>query len=230
MSCPNCGASIPAGSPGCPNCGAGYGPPAGDLPPAVPARTYDLQGLATALTVMLAISALTALIGIAAGMILIITFLVSVPITIVFLIWFYRARQNAGHLDWRQRWSPGWAIGGWFVPVCFLWFPYQIMADIWRAGLAAENRKQLAYLPGAWWACWCLAWFTGYRRPPAGSGDSSATVAVHGSTFGLYFGGSAVSLVFGAAAAVLLALIVRRVSAGPVGTGLPGLSRRRAAQ
>jgi hypothetical protein len=117
-----------------------------------PARTYNLQGgLATALTVMLVIDALAALTGLLTGVTQLLAALLAVPIMIVFLTWFYRARQNAGYLDWPQRRSPGWAVGSWIVPIGFLWFPYQIMADIWRAGLPAEQRKAFAYLPAAWW-------------------------------------------------------------------------------
>lgn len=197
---------------------SGYPAYPGYPPPVIQARTFGLQGLSTALAVMLGLNAVTALLGIAFAPILIITFLLMAPIVIVFLIWFYRARQNAGRLDWRQRWSPGWAIGSWFVPICFLWFPYQIMADIWRAGLPADKRRQFAYLPAAWWACWCLAWFTGYRSSgTVYSGNTTGTTASNGRFIGVFFDGTKLSLMFGAAAAVLLALIVRQVWAGPVG-------------
>ena len=52
---------------------------------------------------------------------------------VMFVVWFYRARVNAEGHGWPQRWSPGWAIAGWLVPVVNFWFPFQIMADIWRA-------------------------------------------------------------------------------------------------
>jgi uncharacterized protein DUF4328 len=161
----------------------------------MPVRSYNLDSLASALVVMLVITAVTSLVGMLFTPILIIMFLLLVPLVVVFLIWFYRARQNAGHLDSQQRWSPPWAVVGWFVPIYFLWFPYQIMADIWRAGHPVSGRAKFRFLPAAWWACCCLAWFTG-----------------------LVFGGTVPSLVFAAAAAVLLAFIVKRVSDGPVGS------------
>ena len=42
----------------------------------------------------------------------------------VFLVWLYRASGNAHASGCPQRRSAGWAVGGWFVPVIFLWFPY----------------------------------------------------------------------------------------------------------
>jgi hypothetical protein len=240
QTCPSCGAvaSPPAGPqgsyPGDPPGGyppgpAGYpgyppAPPGGypGYPPSgpMPARNYDLDGLANALAVMLSISAVISLIGALFGVILIFTFLLLLPTTVVFLIWFYRARQNAGHLDSRQRWSPGWSIFGWFVPICFLWFPYQIMLDIWRAGLQAPQRAKFPFLLAAWWACWCLAWFTGYRRGTLtsyGTSGSPATSFTTTHNYSLDFGGTQLSLAFAAIAAVLLALIVKRVSGGLVG-------------
>jgi hypothetical protein len=50
-----------------------------------------------------------------------------------FLTWLWRARQNAERLTHvRHRWSRGWTIGAWFVPVMNLWSPRQIVDDVWR--------------------------------------------------------------------------------------------------
>jgi hypothetical protein len=185
----------------------------------MPPKSYDLDGLASALAVMLPINAVVSLIGVLFEPALVIMFLLLLPITVVFLIWFYRARQNAGQLDWRQRWSPSMSIFGWFVPICFLWFPFQIMLDIWRASLPGPQRAKFPFLPAAWWACWCLAWFTGYRHTVASSGanSSAGTTLATSHTDSLVFGGTQLSLVFAAMAAVLLRLIVKQVSDGLVG-------------
>ena len=177
----------------------------------MPVRSYSLDGLASALAVMLAITAVTSLIGTVFEPVLILMFLLLLPLTVVFLVWFYRARQNAGFLPGRQRWSPAWTVFAWLVPICFLWFPYQIMADIWQAGQPISERSTLRFLPAAWWACWCLAWFTGYHHVTTSSPGSFS------SSYTISFGGTVPSRVFAAAAAVLLALIVKRVSYGPVG-------------
>jgi hypothetical protein len=51
----------------------------------------------------------------------------------VFLTWLWRTRVNAERLCRAQhRLSRGWTIGAWFVPVVNLWFPRQVVDDIWR--------------------------------------------------------------------------------------------------
>ena len=223
MLCGNCGVTVPAASQTCPNCGAVAGPaggypgytPSGLLPP----KSYDLDGLASDLAVMLAISAVISLIGVVFQPALIIMWLLLLPTAVVFLIWFYRARQNAGQLDWRQRWSPNWSIFGWFVPFCFLWFPFQVMLDIWRAALPGPQRAKFPFRPAAWWACWCLAWFTGYRHTVGSTGadGTAGTTVTTSHSYSLVFGGTQLSLVFVAMAAFLLRLIVKQVSDGPLG-------------
>ncbi|MEU9079293.1 DUF4328 domain-containing protein [Kitasatospora sp. NPDC048538] len=66
-----------------------------------------------------------------AGTIHLVAFLVS---AVVFVNWFQRVRANAGVFDpLGHRFSQGWAVGGWVVPVGTLWIPRQIAGDIWKA-------------------------------------------------------------------------------------------------
>jgi hypothetical protein len=44
-------------------------------------------------------------------------------------VWSNRVAANARDLGYPARRSPGWAAGGWFVPVVNLWFPYQSIVD-----------------------------------------------------------------------------------------------------
>jgi hypothetical protein len=78
-------------------------------------------------------------------------------LSILFVVWFYRARINAEWHGYPQRRARGWAFWGWIVPIANLWFPFQIMSDIWRAGLSAEQRRKTAWLPALWWTCWLLS-------------------------------------------------------------------------
>lgn len=132
---------------------------------------------------------------------------------VLFLNWFYRARTNASLSAWPQRWSPGWAIGSWFLRPVLLWFPYQIMTDIWRAGRppGPRDRPPNAVLPGLWWASWTLAWLTAFQH------TTRTTASGTSSSYALNFGGTSPSAAFVAAAAIMLIVIIRKVSAGPVG-------------
>ncbi len=121
---------------------------------------------------------------------------------VMFVIWFYRARVNADGHGWPQRRSPAWAVWVWVAPVFNLFFPFQIMADIWRAGLPAEARGDRATLPGIWWTC-LLAFFL--------LSSFTAGPASH-----VWIVGTLIKIT-GVLAEIMTALLVHRVSSGPLG-------------
>ena len=218
MSCDFCGARYPAGA-DCPQCGAQPRRPAGFLP---------LRGLGNALVALLGltIAAIAATLSLrqlgetglrwhdtvvshwfatfGRGTMLV--------LAIPFFVWFRRARINAERHGYRQRRARGWTFWGWIIPIVSLWFPFQLMGDIWRAGLPAEQRDKMAWLPALWWTCWLLSGVAFGRQ------TSSVLVAGSSSRFGDAW---SASLYFLAAAGVLLIVIIRRVSGGPVGSALP---------
>jgi hypothetical protein len=54
--------------------------------------------------------------------------------SILFLIWFHRAYKNLRPLGAvNLTYSPGWAVGGFFVPFLNLVRPFQVMREIWKA-------------------------------------------------------------------------------------------------
>lgn len=233
MFCGVCGNHNPADAVACLRCGNITAPvanglqstPQGGLMP----QAYSLTLLGNILTVLLPITALLWLLHLSdtgtapasyqtgtsvhVSTIGLLLGAVMVAMIVLFLTWFYRARKNAGLSTWRQRWSPGWAVGAWFLPPVFAWFPYQIMADIWRAGRPPDRRVGAAnaVLPGLWWALWVLAWITSFQYQHVESANISVT------HYNLNFGGTTLSATFAAAAAIVLAVIVRMVSTGPVG-------------
>ncbi|MGP4002961.1 protein kinase domain-containing protein [Streptomyces sp. 8N706] len=63
--------------------------------------------------------------------------LISLATIVVWPVWFRRLHINAELLAPRgQRFSRGWAVGSWFVPVAQLWIPKQMVNDIWRASVS----------------------------------------------------------------------------------------------
>jgi hypothetical protein len=59
--------------------------------------------------------------------------LVALAIFVLLVIWLYRAAKNNEALGRQNpRLGPGWAIGGWFIPVANLVIPFIIMDDVWR--------------------------------------------------------------------------------------------------
>ncbi len=133
-------------------------------------------------------------------------------LSILFVVWFRRARINADYHDYPQRRARGWAFWGWIVPIVSLWFPFQIMGDIWRAGLPVSRWRRTAWLPALWWTCWLI------------SGLSFGGQTMSSNLYGvphIAAGSQAFSLAFLAVAGALLIPIIRQVSYGPVGSPPP---------
>ena len=60
---------------------------------------------------------------------------------VAFLVWFHRAHKNLSAGGLRDlRYSPGWAVGGFFVPFLNLVRPYQVMKEVW-AGAAMLSQE-----------------------------------------------------------------------------------------
>jgi hypothetical protein len=102
----------------------------------------------------------------AAGVALLMGYLVIGPLT--FIPWFHRAYINLPRLGVaRLRFSGGWAIGGWFVPILNLWRPKQVANDIYRGSqLGAEVNPTFVAGPVAplltwWWALFLIQGFVG---------------------------------------------------------------------
>lgn len=67
---------------------------------------------------------------------------VNLAVGITYLVWLYRARDNAERLSpWPHRRSRAWLFWGWLVPIVSFWFPYQIVADIRAASLQGEHNN-----------------------------------------------------------------------------------------
>jgi hypothetical protein len=73
---------------------------------------------------------------------------------IVSLVWVFRVARNAKYLEGSpQKFSPGWAVGWYFIPVATLWKPFQAMAEIWRRSAWPVQRAPDGLL-GWWWTLW----------------------------------------------------------------------------
>jgi Domain of unknown function (DUF4328) len=73
---------------------------------------------------------------------------------LLFVGWLYCARVYADGTGWPQRHARAWVVGAWLMPALTLWYPFQFVADVWRASLPASRRSARAVLPRIWWACW----------------------------------------------------------------------------
>lgn len=123
-----------------------------------PARTIDIDG-GDGLSLWLMFQSLIALCGFAA----------LIAAIVLFLVWLHRAYANLSALrSESNEFSPGWAIGWWFIPFANLVKPYQVMRSLW-AESDPDVDLEMGFLtsvqagaPGfmmVWWVLWLLSNF-----------------------------------------------------------------------
>lgn len=90
---------------------------------------------------------------------------IAITTIILFSMWIYRSNFNARQLGARgMKFSPGWSVGYYFIPILWFWKPYQAMKEIWRASRAPASWESVtrgAVLPWWWFfflfpPCWAM--------------------------------------------------------------------------
>lgn len=86
---------------------------------------------------------------------------VSIFTWVMFLVWTHLAAKNVRAFGQEGlEYTPGWAVGWWFIPVASMWKPFDAMREIWRAsdpetvGRGASKSWRESVVPGvltAWW-------------------------------------------------------------------------------
>ena len=98
------------------------------------------------------------------GITAILQFVNLVILIVLFCIWIYRANHNARQLGATDmQFSPGWAVGWYFIPIAHFWKPYQAMREIWQASADPAHWQQQprrTILP-LWWTFFLLSNFIG---------------------------------------------------------------------
>ena len=103
---------------------------------------------------------------------------------IALVLWAHRAYANLHRLNQtpRPRHSEGAAGWGWFVPIMNLWYPYQVLKDLWMLTQRyaqpdeAPRYERDNSLIGGWWALRIFTIFAsrGIRAPA--DGDTMAQI------------------------------------------------------
>lgn len=101
--------------------------------------------------------------------------LLQIPVflgtAVTFLVWFYRAHRNLTALGGRElKYTPAWAVGGFFVPFLNLVRPVQVMREVWHgsdpsgierdlspAGPSIRRQLGTPQLVVSWWALFVLS-------------------------------------------------------------------------
>ncbi|MBA7477747.1 hypothetical protein ES707_13161 [subsurface metagenome] len=89
---------------------------------------------------------------------------------ILFLMWIHRAHRNLPSLgNTNLKYSPGWAVGWFFVPILSWWKPYQVTTEIWKASdpttdikdSTAWQKSPASSLVSSWWFLFLVSIFIG---------------------------------------------------------------------
>jgi hypothetical protein len=79
---------------------------------------------------------------------------------VLFISWLFRVRTNAeASNDRPHQWGRAWLVFAWIIPIGNLWWPKQLVDDIWVVsdpGLLAGPPGRRSWLVRAWWAAWVL--------------------------------------------------------------------------
>jgi hypothetical protein len=94
--------------------------------------------------------------------------LVFLTTAVIFLMWIHRAYRNLPALGaCNLKYSPGWAVGGFFVPFLNLVRPFQVVREIWKdsdPNLTDDSSWQstsTSPLIGWWWAFFLISGLAG---------------------------------------------------------------------
>lgn len=101
------------------------------------------------------------------GTVAILHFLVFIATAVLFSMWIYRASRNLRALGIPKQtleYSPGWAVGSFFVPILNLFVPFRAVKEIWvksdpNLDSAINFSPQGSAIPafiGWWWASWII--------------------------------------------------------------------------
>lgn len=92
--------------------------------------------------------------------ILLINFVIYVGSVIAVGMWIYRAHANLHQAGIPGlEFSPGWAVGWYFIPIAFLFKPFQAMRELWNASHQTSSGFS-APAPGnlsMWWGFWIIS-------------------------------------------------------------------------
>ena len=103
----------------------------------------------------------------AIGFIYLVLFIIT---GILFLMWIHRAHRNLPSLgSTNLKYSPGWAVGWFFIPIFSLWKPYQVTTEIWKASDPTTNindstawqKSPASSIVSSWWFLFIISAFIG---------------------------------------------------------------------
>lgn len=108
-------------------------------------------------------------------------------VAIAFLAWLWRARKNLRALGARRvKYSVGWVIGGFLIPILNLFLPYRIVSEVWRGSDPEDGGEgSVVGLVLTWWILFVALGLADFALGPVfldpGDGPSVTTRVLGGS-------------------------------------------------
>lgn len=99
------------------------------------------------------------------------------------LVWQHRAHSNLTALGADElRFTPGWAVGWWFVPLANLVRPAQVMSELIRAsdpayGTVDRTDQQTPRIVWVWWLTWVVGGLMSYGITRASFDDLASLLS-----------------------------------------------------
>ena len=149
------------------------------------------------------------------GLISILEIFQYVATAVLFLMWLFRVYKNLPSLRAANlEFTPGWAVGWWFIPFANLVKPFQVVREAWRESdpdfdpslnFLSGGTGSAPSLFGFWWAFWILSNIT--NNISSRLVDDSGTQVSEG-FIAVWIVASVLSLI----AALLAILVVRSIT------------------
>lgn len=152
------------------------------------------------------------LMAVAAFLAAVATILVFLTTVVVYCFWLHRANSNARALGAQgMTFTPGWAVGYFFVPIANLYRPFRAVKEVYQASdpEASGDGWKSSHAPStleSWWGAWLLSGFLGQ----ASFRLSQRSVPVPAD---MVFGVDLASDAAGMAAGILCLVVVRAIQA-----------------
>jgi hypothetical protein len=122
----------------------------------------------------------------------VISLLILAALLVALLLWLYRVASNLtalGNPKSRIEYTPGWAVGSFFIPFANLFMPYRAFRECWVKSAPLVRTEEEATFPprtptpllAAWWVSWILMGVVGRVagrfRTRAGDADALVTAS-----------------------------------------------------
>ena len=150
------------------------------------------------------------------GLVYLLKFPIYIFTVVVFLMWLYRAHSNLNALQARNlQFTPGWAVGWWFIPFANLVKPFQVVREVWWESdpdsaesepvFLSESLRSAPTYMGFWWAMWLLSNFAANVTSRVYDPETMDNIEIGGILF-------VITGILSVASAILAIMVVKDIS------------------